>query len=154
MRPLVVLALLVLPSLAAAQTRLPPMHGVRVEGGMSDTHDGDDRYPAVAVRAFWTLDSSGPVTLEIGGAYFTYYGAADAGLDVRVPILPRVAGVIRGGAGVLLEGEYLGIFWRFGGGIGVQLTRRHGLLMTWQRGGHNNRNQGPHMVMLGYEYRR
>ena len=138
------------PSVASAQSS-SPLQGIRIEVGGSENHDGRERYIAGAVRRFWTHPHG--VTVEVGGlAGFPYVGA-DLGLEVRFPVLPRVFGVLRGGTGLLFEGEFLGVLVRFGGGLGVQLTDRNAISVTYQVGNHHLSNQGPHQFMIGWEHR-
>jgi hypothetical protein len=166
MRALVVLVLATMPSAAWAQ-QLPetqPAHkGFRVEVGLSDNHAGRDRRSAGAFRAFGFIDDRGLVSIE-GGILMTPYLGGDGGMDVRVPIRPRLSLLARGGAGVLWEDEsYLGPFWRYGGGIEVLLSTKNRMTITYQRGGHENtsatdighdfRDGGPHLLMVGWEYR-
>jgi hypothetical protein len=147
---LLVILLLAMPSVASAQSSSPEQ-GVRVEVGRSDNHDGRERFIAGAVRRFWA--HPGGVTVEAGAlAGFPYVGG-DLGLEVQFPVAPRVFGVVRGGVGVLFEGEFLGVFVRFGGGLGVQLTDRNAIAVTYQVGNHYGSNQGPHQLMLGWEHR-
>ena len=147
---LLAVVLAALPSVASAQSS-SPLQGIRIEVGRSENHHGSDRYIAGAVRRFWTHPHG--VTVEVGGlAGFPYVGA-DLGLEVRFPVLPKVFGVLRGGTGLLFEGEFLGIFVRFGGGLGVQVTARNALAVTYQVGNHYGSNQGPHQFMLGWEHR-
>ena len=77
----------------------------------------------------------------------------DGGVVVRLPISERVFGILRGGAGILLEDGYFGMFWRFGGGLGVELANGHGVSFTYQRGGHDKGSMGPHLLMIGFERR-
>ena len=147
---LLVVVLPALPSVASAQSS-SPLQGIRVEVGRSENHDGRERYIAGAVRRFWTHPQG--VTVEVGGLAGFPYAGADLGLDVRLPIVPRVFGVLRGGVGVLFEGEFLGVFVRFGGGLGVQVTGRNAIAVTYQVGNHYGSNQGPHQFMLGWEHR-
>ena len=148
----VVLLLFALPAAAAAQGK-SGLHGIRIEAGMSDNHAGHDVFPAGAVRLFTIADRGGLVTIEGGGLIAGPSLGGDAGVTVRRPITPRVFVILRGGAGLLLEDGYTGMFWRFGGGVGVALATGHALTFTYQRGGHDRGAAGPHLLMMGLERR-
>jgi hypothetical protein len=159
-----ILLLATLPLAAWAQHNpdQPPRKGLRVEVGWSDNHRGHDRYPGGAIRGFGVLGERGLVSLEGGGLVGLRYFGGDGGVDVRVPIRPRLSLLARGGAGVMSEDEsYLGPFWRYGGGIEVLLSTRNRMTITYQRGGHENTNDighdfrdgGPHLLMVGWEHR-
>jgi hypothetical protein len=149
MRLLAMLVLVSLPSYALAQT--PPLRkGFRVEAGFSDNHQGHDRGGGAAIRGFGELDQRGSVTVE-GGALIGYpYLGIDGGLDARFPVRTRMSVLIRGGTGLLLEDGYFG-FWRYGAGIELQLSARNRMTITYQRGAHDGRDIGPHLLMVGWE---
>jgi hypothetical protein len=149
MRALVFLVLAVFPSVAWAQTP----KGLRIEVGRSDNHEGDDRSATAAVRGFFAVDERGLISLEGGGLIGNPFLGADGGVDVRVPLPSRLSLLGRGGLGLMFEEEFNGLLWRYGGGIEVLLPTRNRIAITYQRGGHDDRDIGPHLLMVGFEFR-
>jgi hypothetical protein len=135
MRLLVMFVLVSLPSGAWAQAQ-PLRKGIRVEAGFSDNHRGHDRSAGLAIRGFGVLGERGLVSAEGGALIGSPYLVGDGGVDVRVPVLPRLSLLARGGVGLTFEEDFIGPFWRYGGGIEVLLSARHRLSFTYQRGGH------------------
>jgi hypothetical protein len=153
MRALAVLVLVSLASTVWAQTE-PVRKGVRVEAGFSDNHEGHDRSFGGAIRAFAIVDRRGLVGVEGGALAGMPYLGVDGGMDVRVPLRPRLSLLARGGAGVMLEEDFIGPFWRYGGGVEFLLTARNRMSISYQRGGHGQgADIGPHLLMAGWEHR-
>jgi hypothetical protein len=157
------LILLSLPSGALAQTSTL-RKGIRVEAGFSDNHLGRDRSPGAAMRGFVVLGERGLIGVEGGALVGKPYLGGDGGVDVRIPLRPRLSLLARAGVGVISEDEdYVGPFWRYGGGIEVLLSTKNRMTITYQRGGHENTSLtdaghdfadgGPHLLMIGWEYR-
>ena len=153
MRAWVFLLLATLPSAAWAQTQ-PSRKGVRVEGGFSDNHDGQDRSFGGAIRAFGSVDRVGLVSVEGGALAGMPYLGGDGGLDVRFPVRRRLSLLARAGAGVMFEEDFIGPYWRYGGGIELLFTASNRITFTYQRGGHGDGlDNGPHLLMVGWEHR-
>jgi hypothetical protein len=154
MRLLAMLVLLSLPSGALAQT--PALRkGIRVEAGLGDNHSGHDRYLGGAFRAFGVIDNQDLVSIEGGVLAGMPFLGGDGGMQIRFPVRPRVSALVRAGAGVTFEDGYVGPFWRYGGGIELHLDRDRAnrLAITYQRGGHDAADIGPHLLMVGLEHR-
>jgi hypothetical protein len=149
MRTLAMLVLVSLPSVAWAQTP----KGFRVEAGLSDNHSGHDRSVGGAFRVFGVIDDQDLVSIEGGVLAGMPFLGGDGGVQVRFPLRPRVSALARVGAGVTVEDGYVGPFWRYGGGIELLLNARNRLSITYQRGGHDGRDIGPHLLMVGLEHR-
>ena len=149
MRAIMVLVLVSLPSVAWAQT----VKGFRVEGGLSDNHSGHDRYVGGAFRIFGVMDSREMVSIEGGVVAGMPFLGGDGGVQVRFPLRRRVSAIARGGLGVMFEDGYVGPFWRYGGGVELLLTARSRMAISYQRGGHDMSDIGPHLVMLGLDHR-
>jgi hypothetical protein len=149
MRALAIILLVCLPSVAWAEIQ----KGVRIEVGRSDNHEGDDRSVTAAVRGFFAVDERSLVSLEGGGLIGNPFLGADGGVDVRLPLRPMLSLLGRGGLGLMFEEDFIGPFWRYGGGIEIPLSIRNRITVTYQRGGHADRDIGPHLLMVGFEYR-
>jgi hypothetical protein len=150
---LAVLVLVSVPSFAWAQTQ-PSRKGVRVEVGFSDNHDGLDRSFGGAIRAFGIVDRVGLVSVEGGALAGMPYLGGDGGVNVRFPVRRSLSVLVRGGAGVLFEEDFIGPFWRYGGGIELLVTASNRITFTYQRGGHGDGlDNGPHLLMVGWERR-
>ena len=151
MRALAVLVLISVPSIAWAQTQ-PLRKGVRVEGGFSDNHHRQDRSFGGAIRAFGIVDRRGLVSVEGGALAGMPYLGGDGGVDVRFPVRRRLSVLVRGGAGVMFEEDFIGPYWRYGGGIELLLTASNHITFTYQRGGHGDGlDNDPHLLMVGFE---
>jgi hypothetical protein len=149
MRTLAMLVVVSLPSVAWAQTP----KGFRVEAGLSDNHSGQDRSVGGAFRAFGVIDNRDVVSIEGGVVAGMPFLGGDGGVQIRFPLRLRVSAVARVGAGVILEDGYVGPFWRYGGGIELLLNAQNRMTITYQRGGHDVSDIGPHLVMVGLEHR-
>jgi hypothetical protein len=155
---MVVLVVLIVAAFACQPAHAQQLGGAeartaqRVEFGFSGNHQGEDIFPAVTYRLTGALDRDRFLTVE-GGVLATPNPAIDAGLRVRFPVGRRMAALLSGGSGLLIEDGYVGPFWRFGTGLEWRVGARTTLSATVEAGGHDARDYGPHFVMFGIERR-
>lgn len=124
--------------------------GLRVDLGYSTNHDNADQSVGGALRL--TLPVSNLFRFDGGFIIGAPYGGLDIAFEVRFPERSPVKGFARAGGGILVEDGYTGehLF----AGAGVELSGSGGLAIRLSgQGGTHGSTAGPHMLMLGLEYR-
>ena len=153
MKPLVFALLLLSPAaVIPVSAQSTTVWAIRVEGGQSVNHDGEDESLGGAIRVLAGLGSRQAVWLEGGLLAGMPYLGVDGGVELRLPLAAGLALLGRGGAGALVEESFAGLFVRGGGGVRLALGRHSALSATYQRGMHGEA-RGPDLFMLGLELR-
>ncbi len=147
--------LVVLAALCAAprpsEAQEPRTKRIRAEVGYSANHDGKDKSISGALR-FVIGRRNDAFRFETGLLAGNPFLGADVGIELRFPRESRLGVVLRAGGGLLVEDGFIGAFGRGGGGLEWNVSPRVALRATGQFGIHDD-SSGPHLMVLGLDYR-
>ena len=135
----------------AAEAQGPRTKRIRAEVGYSANHDGSDTGISGGLR-FVIGRRDDAFRFETGLIAGNPFLGADVGIELRFPKESSLGVVLRAGGGLLVEDGFIGAFGRGGGGLEWNVSPRIALRATGQFGVHDD-SSGPHLVVLGLDYR-
>ena len=125
--------------------------GIHAEGGVVRLHGVGGA--GAGFHVFRLVGRTEATRLDFGAIGDVYSVAIDTGLDYRVPVAARLALVLRGGAGFMVEGpEWVGAFLRLGGGFAWRYSTNAAVTVIFDGATHDGLS-GPNRLMLGWEQR-